>query len=172
MQTQIRRRLLISTLFSTTWKVTVWQMKELKTYLRRSLTTFWPNFFMNTRRNQHQFPIFSAELSRMKRSVELLSRATRTIYFKAASSSAVYKFEWFSQQPTLTFLHPYFMMRKLKYSRIDRNPFPNFSNLQLLTLPSNSVINRSWSLFCLSCSRHEKHVTAEALWIQVTRSMF
>jgi len=91
--------------------------------------------------SQQQLPIFSAELSRMKRRVKLLSRVTRAIYFKAVSSSAAYKFELFSQQPTLTFLHPYFVMRKLKYSRIDRNPFPNFNNLQLLRLLSNSVKN-------------------------------
>ena len=42
----------------------------------------------------------------------------RRIDFKTctASSLAVYMFEWFSQQPTSTFLHPYFAMRKLKYS--------------------------------------------------------
>ena len=34
------------TLFSATWKLTVWQTKELNTYLHRSLTTFCPNFFM------------------------------------------------------------------------------------------------------------------------------
>ena len=56
-------------------------------------------------------PIFSPELSNMKRSVELLSTVTRRIDFKTASSSAVYAqwytymFEWFSQQ---LFLHPYF----------------------------------------------------------------
>jgi len=61
--------------------------------------------------SQQQLPIFSAELSRMKRRVKLLSRVTRAIYFKAVSSSAVYMFELFSQQPTLTFLHPYFVMR-------------------------------------------------------------
>jgi len=134
-------------------KVTVWQMKELNAYLRRSLTTFCPIFFLWTHAgkmerstSQQQFPIFSTELSRMKRSVKLLSRLTRTIYFKAVSLPAVYKFEWFSQQPTLTFLHPYFVMRKLKYSRIDRNPFPNFNNPQPLRLLSNSVISRSWSL--------------------------
>jgi len=54
-------------------KVTVWQMKELNAYLRRSLTTFCPNFFLWTHAgkmerstSQQQFPIFSTELSRMK----------------------------------------------------------------------------------------------------------
>ena len=60
--------------------------------------------------------------------------------FKAASSSAVQTFECgFSKQSTLTFLHPYFAVRKLKYSRIDRNPFTNFNSLQLLRL----LLNRS-----------------------------
>ena len=77
--------------------------------------------------SQQQFPVFSAELSRMRRSVELLSRETRRIDFKTASSLAVYMFEWFSQQPTSTFLHPYFVMRKLKYSMQDRQkPFSEF----------------------------------------------
>ena len=36
-------------------------------------------------------------------------------------------FEWFSQQASLTFLHPYFAMRKLKYSMQDRQtPFSEF----------------------------------------------
>ena len=64
--------------------------------------------------SQQQFPNFSAELSEMKRSVELLSRETRRIDFKTASSLAVCLFEWFSKQPTSTFPHPFFAMRKLK----------------------------------------------------------
>ena len=73
--------------------------------------------------SQQQFPIFSAELSRMKRSVELLSRETMSIDFNTVSSFiAVYKFEWFSQQPTLTFLHPYFRAsgRSREKSQISR----------------------------------------------------
>ena len=36
-------------------------------------------------------------------------------------------FEWFSQQATLTFLHPYFALSKLKYSMQDRQkPFSEF----------------------------------------------
>ena len=55
--------------------------------------------------------------------------------------SAVHKFECgFSQTSTLTFLHRYFAFRKLKYSRIDRNPFSNFNNLQLLRLLSNRLV--------------------------------
>ena len=86
----------------------------------------------------------------MKWSVELLSRETTRIdsLFQTAYSLAVYTFEWFSQQATLTFLHPYFAMRKLKSvpCRIDRNHFPNFSKLQLLRLLTTFVTNRSWSL--------------------------
>ena len=65
----------------------------------------------------------------MKESVELLSRETTRIdfLFQTASSLAVYMFEWFSQQATLTFLHPYFAIRKLKYSMQDRQkPFSEF----------------------------------------------
>ena len=99
-------------------------MKELKPYLLRSLTTSCPlKFFTNKHAgntdkspSQQQFPIFSPELSKMKRSVELLSIETRRqgIDFKTASSLAASLFERFSQQPTSTFLHPYFAMRKLK----------------------------------------------------------
>ena len=98
-QTQMRW-LLIWTLFSTNCKVTGWQMKELKPYLRRSLTTSCPlKFFMNRRAgnpnkstSQQRFPIFSPELSKIKRSVELLSRETRRNDFKTASSLAVGRF--------------------------------------------------------------------------------
>ena len=112
-------------------------MKELKHYLKRSLTTSGPpNLFLMNKRgktdkstSQQQFPIINTELSRMKRSVELLSRETTRIDFKfqTASSLTVYMFEWFSQQATLTFLHPYFAMSKLKYSMQDRQkPFSEF----------------------------------------------
>ena len=48
--------------------------------------------------SQEQFPIFSAELPRMKRNVELLSRVTRTIDFRLLPyQQRMYVFEWFSQ---------------------------------------------------------------------------
>ena len=129
-------------------------MKELKPYLRRSLTTSCP--FMNKRAentkkstSQQQFPIFSPELSKMKRSVELLSRVTRRIDFKTACSLDVKMFEWFSQQPTSTFLHPYFAMRKLKYSTQDRQkPFSEFQQVAAVETCDkfDSVTNRSWSI--------------------------
>ena len=101
--------------------------------MQRSLTTSCL-FYEQTQEtrakstSQQQFPIFSTELSRMKRSVELLSRATRRIDSQTATSLAVYTLGWFSQQPTLTFLHPpYFAMRKLKCSIQDRQqPFSEF----------------------------------------------
>ena len=115
-------------------------MKELKPYLRRNLTTSCPlHFFTNKHAgnrdkslSQQQFPIFSPELSKIKRRVELLSRETRSIDFKTASSLAVSMFERirFSQQPTSTFLHPYFAMRKLKYSMQDQQkPFSEFQQV-------------------------------------------
>ena len=59
--------------------------------------------------------------------VELLSRETRRIDFKTASSLAVYMFEWFLQQPTSTFLHSHLAMRKLNYSMQDlQKPFSEF----------------------------------------------
>ena len=45
--------------------------------------------------NNFQFSGISAELSKMKRSVELLSREMRRIDFKTASSLAVYA-EWYT----------------------------------------------------------------------------
>ena len=49
---------------------------------------------------------------------------------KTASSLAVSLFELFSQQPTSTFLHPYFGMRKLKYSLQDQQkPFSEFQQV-------------------------------------------
>ena len=148
----------------------------------------------NKSTSQQQFPIFSPELSKMKRSVELLSRVTRRIDFKTASSLAVKMFVWFSQQPTSTFLHPYFAMCKLKYSTQDRQkPFSEFQQVAAVEtcdkfdsvksfLKHCSVIFNMiyvhWlcfqtrgSLFFLSCSRHQKH-PEEALWIQVTGSAF
>ena len=115
-------------------------MKELKPYLRRSLTTSCPlKFFTNKHAgntdkspSQQLFPIFSPELSKMKRSVELLSIETRRqrIDFKTASSLAASLFERFSQQPTSTFLHPYFALRKLKYSMQDQQkPFSEFQQI-------------------------------------------
>ena len=93
MQTQITRWLPIWTLFSTNCKVTVWRMKRVKTLPATELDHFLSTEFFswtnagNTDKStsQQQFPIFNAELSRMKRSVELLSRETR-IDFQTASS--------------------------------------------------------------------------------------
>ena len=116
-------------------------MKGLKPYLRRSLTTSCPlKFFRNKHAaitdkspGQQQFPIFSQEWSKMKRSFELLSIETRRqgrIDFKTTSPLALSLFERFSQQPTSTFLHPYFAMRKLKYSMQDRQkPFSEFQQV-------------------------------------------
>ena len=94
MQTQIRGWLLIWTLFSTNCKATVWQMKELKPYL--SIEIYYEHWnaqeLTEKSTSQQQFPIFTPELSKKKRSVELLSRTTRKIDFKTASSLAVYMF--------------------------------------------------------------------------------
>ena len=104
--------------------------ERVKTLPAKELDHFLSiEIFMNKRagntdksRGQQQFPIFSPELSKMKRSIQLLSRETRRTQFKTAGSSLpVYMFERFSQQPTSTyFLHPYFAMRKLKYSMQDQ----------------------------------------------------
>ena len=61
----------------------------------------------------------------------MLSIETRRqgrIDFKTASSLTLSLFERFSQQPTSTFLHPYFAMRKLKYSMQDQQK--QFSDFQ------------------------------------------
>ena len=105
----------------------------------------------------------------------------------------VYMFEWFSQRPTLTFLHPHFAMGKLKYShagstetvfRISANcsclDFDKFRYKSFL----KPCLYSTWftfiefvfklvalGLFFLSCSHHQNH-PEEALWIQVTGSVF
>ena len=128
MQTQIRRWLPIWTLFSTNCKVTVWKMKRVKTLPATELDHFLSTeiFFMNKRRKHGQehkpATIFNAELSRMKRSVELLSRETR-IDFQTASS-CVYVWMIFT---ATNFLHPCFAMLKLKYFMQGRQkPFSEF----------------------------------------------
>ena len=102
-------------------------------------------------------------------------------------------FEWFSQQATLTFLHPYFAMSKLKYSMQDRQkPFSEFQQTTAVETFDHfryksfltSCVYSTWfmfiefvfklvsgSLFFFSCSRHQKPLE-EALWIQVTGSAF
>ena len=159
-------------------------MKELKPYLRRSLHFLSIEFFLwtnagNTDKctSQQQFTIFRAELSKMKRSVELLSRETRRIDFKTASSLAVCLFEWFSKQPTSTFPHPFFAMRKLKIFHAGSTEIifrisTNCSCWDLWQIPLQIVLETlfifnmiyaDWicfetrgSLFFLSCSRHQK----------------
>ena len=119
-------------------------MKELKPYLRRGLTTSCPlNFFMNKRAGntdkstrQQQFPIFSPELSKVERGVELLS-------------SCVYVCERFSQHPTSRFLHPYFAMCKLKYSMRDRQkPFSEFQQVAAVET-YDKVRSKSFLKHCL-----------------------
>ena len=95
-------------------------------------------------------------------------------------------FEWFSQQATLTFLHPCFALSKLKYSMQDRQkPFSEFQQTTAAETFDNfryksflkSCLYSTWfmftefvfklvsgSLFFFSCSRHQKH-PEEALWI-------
>ena len=76
-------------------------MKELKPYLRRSLTTSCAlKYFMKKRRKDGQeykpgtISNVHPRIVQNERSVKLLSRETsRTIDFKTASSLAVYMFE-------------------------------------------------------------------------------
>ena len=112
---------------SSNWKVTVWEMPAcdgawLPFVIFFVLLTHAGKTEKST--SQQQFPIFSAELSRIKRSVDLLSRVTRT-----AASSAVYKFEWLSQQLTLTFF--FHICEACVNFRIHKNLFPNLRNMQL-----------------------------------------
>ena len=178
-------------------------MKELKPYLQRNLITSGPlNLFLMNKRRKHgqehkpaTISNYNTELSRMKRSVKLLSRETTRIDFKfqTASSLSVYIFEWFSQQATLTFLHPHFAMSKLKDSMQDRQkPFSESQQATAVETFDNfryksflkSCLYSAWfmfiefvfklvsgSLFFFSRSRHQKH-PEEALWIQVTGSAF
>ena len=60
----------------------------------------------------------------------------------------MYMFEWFSQQATLTFLHPYFALSKLKYSMQDRQkPFSEFQQ----TTAVETFDNFRYKSFLKSC---------------------
>ena len=101
-------------------------------------------------------------------------------------------FEWFSQQATLTFLHPWFCDEQVKIFhagstetifRISANYscwdfWPLSLQIVLDVLSIFNMIYVHWncfqtrgSLFSFSSSRHQKH-PEEALWIQVTGSAF
>ena len=132
------------------------------------------NFFMNKRAgntdkstSQQQFPIFSPELSKMKRGVELLSRETRRIDFKVASSLAVYTFvsDFHSIQLRDFFIH---ILRWASWNipcRIDRNHSPNFNKLQLLTLVTKSVPNRSWCTVYIQHDLRSLNLFSNSWWL-------
>ena len=92
-----------------------------------------------------QFPIFSPELSKMKRSVTLLSSETKWIDFKTASSLNVWQIQ------LQIVLEALFIFNMIYIHGI--------------------CFQTRGSLFFLSYSRHQQH-TEEALWIQVTGSAF
>ena len=189
-------------------------MKELKPYLQRSLTTSGPLnlFLVNKRRKQetraqaasNNFQLLTRNCPEWKEASNCYRERRRglTLSFNFkfwllslsfVSSLTVYMFEWFSQQATLTFLHPYFALSKLKYSMLDRQkPFSEFQQTTAVETFDNfryksflkSCLYSTWfmfiefvfklvsgSLFFFSCSRHQKH-PKEALWIQVTGSAF
>ena len=97
-------------------------MKELKPYLQRSLTTSCPlNFLMNKRRKtrtraqaSNNFQFSTRNCPEWKEALNCYRERRRGLTFRQPLH--VYMFAWFSQQPTLTFLHPHFAMGKLKYS--------------------------------------------------------
>ena len=195
----MRRWLLIWALFYRNCKVTVWQMIELKPYLRRSLATSCSLiFFMNkpeqtqeTRlrvqaSNNFQFSGTSAEWSKMKRSVELLSRETRRIDFKTAFSLAVYVWMIF----TATISSSIFCDAQVKilHAGLTETIFRISTNcscwdlwqialkIVLEDLFMFNTIYVHWICFqtrgsLFFCSRHQKNAE-EALWIQVTRNAF
>ena len=109
----------------------------------------------------------------MKRSVELLSRETTRIDFKfqTASSLTVHMFEWFShvQQATLTFLHPYFAMSKLKYCMKDRQkPFSEFQQ----TTAVETFDNFRYKSFLKSCLYSTWFMFIEFVFKLVSGSLF
>ena len=106
-------------------------MKELKPYLRRSLTTSCPlKFFTNKHAGNTDKSPSEQQISNFQPRIVQNdeTRRQRRIDFQTTSSLAVSLFERFSQQSTSTFLHPYFAMRKLKYSMQDQQK--QFSEFQ------------------------------------------
>ena len=133
--------------------------------------------------SQQQFPIFNAELSRMKRSVELLSRETTRIDFQTASSLTVYM-QWMIFTAT-NFAIPSSIFCdaqvKIFHAGSTETIFrisTNCSCWDLWQIPLQIVLEAlfifnmiyvHWicfqargSLFFFGCSRHQKH-TEEAL---------
>ena len=132
MQTQIRRWLPIWTLFSTNCKVTVWRTKRVKTLPATELDHFLSTEIFHeqtqetrTRAQASNNFQFSTRNCPEWKEASNCYRERRGLTFRLPLH--VYMFEWFSQQPTLTFLHPCFAMLKLKYFMQGRQkPFSEF----------------------------------------------
>ena len=125
------------------------ELKPLTTSCPLKLSFLWTNAG-NTDKStsQQQFLIFSAEFSKMKRNVELLSRETRRIDLikDCLFISCVYVWMIF-KAANFDISSSILCNTQVKiFCRVDRNHFPNFNKLQLLRLVTNSVTNRSWSL--------------------------
>ena len=76
-QTQTRRLLLIWTLFSATSKLMVWKMRQMKAYLRPSLTTFCRNLFECTEAKRRRVrAVDSFQFSALYKLTAILRRNT------------------------------------------------------------------------------------------------
>ena len=142
------RWLLIWTLFSTNCKVTIRQMRELKPYLRRSLTTCPLKYFLwtnagNTDKStsQQQFSIFSAELSRMRKKRRTVIERDGGLTLRLPLHQLCLCLNDFTATNFDISQSSTFCDAQVKIFH-----FPSFNKLQLLRLVSNSVTNTSWSL--------------------------
>ena len=91
-QTQTRRRLLIWTLFSATFKLTVWKMEKWMAYLRPSLTTFCRNWFERTEEKRRRIrTVDSFQFSAQYKLTAILRRNIHLTYPRTMSSKKIQK---------------------------------------------------------------------------------
>ena len=166
--------------------------EELKPYLQRSLTTSCPLKFLYEQTQETRTRAQASnnfQFSRLNcpewKEASNCYRERRGLTFRLPLH--VYMFEWFSQQPTLTFLHPCFTMLKLKYFVQGRQkPFSEFQQTAAVETfdkfryksSLKPCLYSTWfmfiefvlklvvpceqlwtrgSLFFFSCSRHKTH---------------
>ena len=129
MQTQIRRWLLIWTLFSTHCKVLNGMTNErVKTLPATELDHFWSTEFVFNEQTQetwtraqasNNFQLLTRNCPEWKEASNCYRERRRGLtlsFTETASSLTVYMFEWFSQQATLTFLRYKSFLKSCLYS--------------------------------------------------------
>ena len=155
--------------------------EQEKTSVKQSVTVFHRSSFNRCKRRIHQpvhiiskYFMVMWKLTRMKGSVELLSRAMRTIDFDWLFFVNFVQF-WSFTAPNfhLTLLHPYVVKRNNQENIVwsTKNPFSNFGinncfcqiPLQTISHSINLFFKLVVACFRLSCLRHQEYATAEPL---------